>query len=233
MTMLTTRKNRQFRNLILLALWSISGAALAQTNNYAPWVGTTLWGTTCKGGPQKSGPYDYTRISQHQKNLKTVEKHHFSSDVENLIEGQTTSNPLGDIDFVLMVWPNHHRALNTAIRARLRNKDTFRSTRYTPAECYLQRAMNFSRSDGVVRMLYGILLHQMKDFENALKIYNDAETLEPENLQLKYNIGLVLVDLKRFDEAVIYAEQVYDAQLPLPGLKRKLKEQGYWQDSEQ
>ena len=218
--------------LYILVFCTLAGphAATSAPLSDAPWVGDTMWGTLCRGNKQGYGPFDYTLRNQYIKELKIVEDYHFSPMVENLIEGDTTSNPLGDLDYTLMAWPNHHRALNTVIRARVQKKENFKISRFTPAECYLQRAINFSPDDGVSYMLYGMLLHQMGDLKDALERYQSAERLSPQDLQTKYNIGLLLVDLERYDEAKKYAVDVYRNSFPLPGLKKKLRKEGYWSD---
>jgi tetratricopeptide (TPR) repeat protein len=196
----------------------------------APWVGNALSGAACPDGGQGYGPFDYTLRSQYKSNLELVESAHFTPQVENLISGNTSSDPTGDIAYTLRAWPNHHRALNSMIRLRLRNKSNSATKAGIPAECYLQRAINFSPKDGITYMLFGIYLAQMKKPQEALDAYEQAERLAPDNVQIKYNMGLVLVDLGRYDDAKVYAVEVYSRKFPLPGLMRKLKDKGYWED---
>ena len=212
---------------ILLAVGSERALSKA-TDGQAPWVGETFWSTQCTGRAQGFGPYDYTLRSQLPDKLSIVEVAHFTPGVEHLTAGSRSSNPLADLDYTLSAWPNHHRALNTAIRARLRNRDNYRSTGFTPAECYLQRAINFSPNDDVTRMLYGLLQHRMGRLQDALATYRTAEQLNPGNLQTQYNLGLLLTDLGKYDDAARYAQHVYARGFPLPGLRRRLQEKGYW-----
>jgi tetratricopeptide (TPR) repeat protein len=135
---------------------------------------------------------------------------------------------MGDIDYTLRAWPNHHRALNSAIRLRLRGKNIGWSNKLPPAECYLSRAVNYSPKDGVARMLFGNLYAHMDEPLKALDMYQAAEQISPGNEQIKYNMGLVLVDLKRYQEAKDYAVGLYSRGFPLPGLKRQLEKNGYW-----
>jgi tetratricopeptide (TPR) repeat protein len=213
--------------IIALLLICNNDAVAATFSRSAPWVGETLWGAPCEGGGQGFGPFDYTQRAQYSRQLMEVEGAHFPPQVENLISGKRGSL-MGDLDYTLRAWPNHHRALNSVIRYRLRNKEGIVKTNETPAECYLQRAVNYSPKDGISQMLYGILLQQMGHPQDALKAYQQAERLEPNNLQVKYNMGLLLVELKQYEEAKEYATEVYSMNFPLPGLMRKLKEQGYW-----
>ena len=197
-------------------------------NRSAPWVGSDLSGAPCSGSGQAYGPFDYMLRAQYEKNLAVVENHHFSPNVENLV-GDTAS-VMGNLNYTLMAWPNHHRALNSVIRARLRKKEHYSTTGYTPAECYLERAINYSPKDGVTYMLKGNLLQQMGRPQKALESYEIAEQLLPNDALIKYNVGLALVELRRYEEAETYAREVYARNFPYPGLKRKLKEKGYWKD---
>ena len=66
--------------------------------------------------------------------------------------------------------------------------------------------------------------------QDALSAYQAAERLKPNDVQIKYNMGLLLVELGRYEEAREYANDVYSRQFPLPGLMRQLKEKGYWEE---
>lgn len=213
--------------LILASTLAVDAAAQS-TSDYAPYVGQTFWGTDCHGSAKNQAPYDYTQRARYPSKLQLTESYHFTPDVENLVAGSSSTDPLRDIDFTLAVWPNHHRALNSAIRARLRKRDTYHITGLTPAECYLQRAINFSPNDAVSHMLYGTLLYRMDRMEEALKEYRRAEDLAPGNIEVQYNLGLLLVDMEQYQEAARYAKRVYARGFPLPGLKRKLTQKGYW-----
>lgn len=214
--------------LLLATLFFFAGAAFAGKDvEVAPYLGDTFWGTACKGTVKYQDVFDYTLRNQFQPQLKLTEKYHFTRQVESLIAGASSSYPLQDVDFTLTRWPNHHRALNTAITARLRDVEGYRKTRYTPAECYLQRAINFSPNDAMSHMLYGILLQRVGRFPQALEEYELAETLQPDDLQIQYNMGLLLVELGQYEEAERYARAVYSRGFSLPGLERKLTNQGY------
>lgn len=200
-----------FSFLILLAS-EISHA------NSAPWVGKTLNNTVCKGKGQGYGPFDYTRRFYLQKNLNIVEKVHFNSDVENLRKG-ITGSLIDELDYTLRAWPNHHRALYSIIKYQLKDKINFNNT---PAECYLERAIHYAPNDPIPYLLYGMLFHRLKDYDNALKYYKIAEKISPNNSDILYNIGLAYIDNKDIDNAKVYAKKVYDKNHPLKGLKHKI-----------
>lgn len=192
----------------------------------APWVGESLDGNVCTGGsPGNFGPYDYRRDKQH---LPVVENRHFTSRVEQLQGGQTTLHAIGDISYTLVRFPNHHRALYSAVRFSLGESGGGERSRY-PAECFLQRAIFFSPADSVPYMLYGLYLHQLGQLEESLEKYQAAEMLVPNDANLLYNMGLANFDSGNFTESQRYAVKAYSLGMTFPGLQRKLLEAGYWE----
>lgn len=213
------------------------GNALALGVGSAPWVGESFRGVVCNGSnPSNFGPWDYTRNQNH---LSVVHKAHFTSKVEQLRGGENATGPTSDIDYVLKVFPNHHRALNSAIRFHSRNKRkgykayqdkgmTGYSLR-SPVECYLQRAINYSPNDAVSIMLYASLLYQEGNLELSLQNYKKARGLSPNSTNIEYNYALLLVDLQQYEEARSIAKKLYTAGFPLPGLKNKLIRADQWE----
>jgi tetratricopeptide (TPR) repeat protein len=215
----------------MLALCSISPATQAwRADTLAPWVGTTLEGRPCRSGQVGFGPFDYRERDKETAALQVVEESHFSADTENLIDSGYEW-AMNDIHYVLQTWPNHHRALNSALKYRLQllwNWDA--KTRIPPAECYLQRAIKFSPTDPKPYMMYGVLLQKTKQYDKALNAYRKANRLMPNDLITQYNMGLTLVELKKYTEAKQLAEKVYRAGFPLPALKKKLIAAGHWNE---
>jgi hypothetical protein len=233
---ITMPEIRRFFNLAVvvpvLALCSFSPALLAWKGaTESPWVGKMLNGAKCDGGQVPFGPFDYLQRNKFPAQLEVVEETHFTEGIENLTMGQTTT-PMGDIHYTLQTWPNHHRALNSATRFRLAHRELWSITptqsQGYPAECYLQRAINFRPKDPVPYMLLGMLMHKMKQYDKALKAYRGAVELLPDDILTQYNMGLALAELKKYKEAAKVARKVYAAGYPLPGLKRKLIAAGYW-----
>ena len=64
------------------------------------------------------GPYDYTNPTHFRDKLPIVNDYHFNARVENLVGGnkEESSHPGGDLNYVLMAFPNHHRALAAMMR---------------------------------------------------------------------------------------------------------------------
>jgi tetratricopeptide (TPR) repeat protein len=201
----------------------------AQADRSAPWVGNSIDGKPCTGDGQGYGPYDYTqRGSLPAYNLKVVEEHHFTPMVENLIHGQ--ESPLeGDLDYTLRAWPNHHKALLSVIKFQLnvKNKLAFGKLK-TPVECYFQRALHFSPSDSISHSLFAYYLRKMGFPDKAVKYYEKALELDPGNEKIAYSFSLLLIDLKRYEEAVKYAKIAYQNNKTPSGLKQKLVKLGVW-----
>lgn len=211
---------------ILASIILVTLVSQKATAGSAPWVGETFWGAHCRGKAVGYGPFDYLQRASYSKELYLVESAHFTPAVENLVKGNT-GKFMGDLDYTLRAWPNHHRALNSVIQYRLRVGNDFPRSTWVPAECYLQRAISFNPKDTTVYMLYGLLLHRMERREEALEYYRKAEQLDSSNVQLMYNLGLLLCDLGEYQEAKEYSDKVYASGFPLPGLKNKLTKAGH------
>lgn len=220
------RGRSQFSAVTLLMLLSIVAVDASAQRQRAPWTGETLDGRACRGGdPGNFGPYDY-RIDKDR--LPVVERAHFTPEVEQLIRGRSTTNAIGDINYTLVRFPNHHRALYSAVRFSLGDAGDGDRERY-PAECYLQRAVSFKPNDPVPHMLYGLYLHRLGHLEQSLEKYQRAESLAPDDANLHYNMGLVYFDSGNYDESLRYAKQAYSRGMELPALQRRLQEIGRWE----
>ncbi len=213
---------------LLLFLLLIQTQAFAQESGEgtAPWVGKTLNGTPCTGLGQGFGPFDYKSRHFNKSALGKVESHHFTRQVESLIRGQE-GYLNQDLDYTVRAWPNHHRALQSIIRYKLLKKKN-KNKLLSPVECYLQRAMGYSPNDAIPIILYAIYLQKLGQKQKAYEKYIRAEKLSPNNPELHYNFGLLLVSMKRYDEAKTHAVKAYKRGYPLPGLQRKLKKSGHW-----
>ena len=209
--------------LISMVAWLMPIEVAAQ--NAAPWVGSSLAGIRCQGGGQGYGPFDYLQRSAYPKELNLVEGAHFTADVENLVRGNAGSLQ-GDLDYTLRAWPNHHRALNSMMRyQRSLGKDpsSLSAQASVPSiECYLQRAIAFSPEDATTKMLMAMHLHYKRFYSRAKETYETAMQAAPNDLQIKYNYALLLVDMKEYVRARQLAKEIYDQEFPLLGLQRKL-----------
>lgn len=211
---------------LILAIPLQSFGQDSTNKNGAPWIGVTMNGKPCTGKGQGYGPFDYLQRQQFSAQLNKVETFHFTSDVELLISGVGGRRVENDLDYILRAWPNHHRALAAIIQFKTSGK----GKPYSPIECYLQRAIKFSPKDFTPGMLYGVYLHKLGFRGKALKQYQRAEEVSPNNPELHYNLGLLLVSMKKYDEAKNHAIKAYKGGYPFPGLKKKLSKLGYWKN---
>ncbi len=217
-----------FRWIRLSVTLSTLTLPLPAFSAFAAWTGNTLEGNVECKWRQGFGTFDYLLRDQFKHQLRLVELAHFNDVVERLVKGQS-GTLMGDLDYTLRAWPNHHRALVSLMRyTQLKGAPPEKG--YPPFECYVQRAIHFSSKDAVPRLLYGVYLHKLGYREKALQQYQEAEKLNPNNPDLHYNFGLLLVSLKKYEEAESHARKAYQAGYPLPGLKRQLSKLGYWKE---
>lgn len=172
--------------------------------------------------------WDYRTASQKQHD--EVEGAHFPPVVEALIRGNRGYLG-GDIDYTLRASPNHHRALVAATRyaEKFGTLKPPPNMRY-PIECYYERAIRFRRDDEIVRMLYAqFLIKQNRPAEAAdqLKV---AEELAGQNGFTHHNIGLLYLEMKRYDEALLQAHKALALGFERPLLKQGLEAAGRWRE---
>lgn len=172
------------------------------------------------------GPYDYR--SDRDK-LGVVESFHFTPEVANLIRGKS-GHIGGDLDYTLRAFPNHPRALMAMVQLGEREKKTKVFGAQYSVECYLHRAIRFRADDATAKMIYANYLVKNGRNKDALKQLNDAASLNDSNTSLAYNIALVYLELKEYDQALAYAHKAYQAGFPLPGLRDRLKRVGKWRE---
>ena len=102
-----------------------------------------------------------------------------------------------------------------------------RPMRYS-ATCYFERAMAFKPDDGVVRMIYGVYLFKAGNFDESTQRFQEALERSPNDAEVHYNLGLVLVQTKKYDDALHHAKIAYELGHPMPGLRKQLKRAGVW-----
>jgi hypothetical protein len=184
------------------------------------------------------GPFDYTDPANSrvqpgggESPLSLVEGGHFNSDVENLVRGLCTVDPLGDLEYTLKAFPNHHRALYAMANYYLRS-GLGKHGRYS-IDCWFERAIRFRPEDPVVHVVHGIFLARSDRKSEALDAYKEALRLDEMLTEAHYNIGLLYVELKDYKAANRHALEAYRLGYPLPGLKSQLVAAGVWQDTQQ
>ena len=92
----------------------------------------------------------------------------------------------------LRISPNHHQALYammTYYKGPRRGKQD-EANGYS-MECYFKRAHFHSPEDATVYMLHGMYYHWKSEWTNSEEQYMQASKLEPGNVQITYNLGLM------------------------------------------
>lgn len=189
-------------------------------------VGADVDDFSCGALQNAYGPYDYR--SDRDK-LGVVESFHFTPEVANLIRGKS-GHIGGDLDYTLRAFPNHPRALMAMVQLGEREKKTKVFGAQYSVECYLHRAIRFRSDDPTAKMIYANYLVKNRRSKDALDQLNDAASLNDSNSSLDYNIALVYLELKEYDQALAYAHKAYQAGFPLPGLRDRLKRAGKWRE---
>jgi tetratricopeptide (TPR) repeat protein len=173
-------------------------------------------------------PFDYYN-PEDKHMLHLVEIAHFTSSVENLRHGN--SGPLGgDLSYVLMIFPNHPRALAAMAKLSLREKTLKPTGSKLSIECFFDRAIRAKPDDGVIRMIYGEYLIKTGRADKATEQLEAAISLQPEDPTINYNLGLLYMQKKDYERAKTYAKKAYELGFPLPGLKNQLIKAGKWEE---
>ncbi|MDQ3186938.1 MAG: tetratricopeptide repeat protein [Pseudomonadota bacterium] len=172
---------------------------------------------------------DYTNSEDRSKKLPIVEQYHFTPNIENLVKGN--SGTLGaELSYTLEHFPNHHRALTALSKLALRDKTAQPTGAKYTVECFFDRAIRFKPRDSIVRSVYSNHLLKLGRSDAALEQLKEAINLQPENPTINYNLGLLYMQKKDYEQARTYAKKAYELGFPLPGLKNKLMEAGKWKD---
>ena len=165
------------------------------------------------------GPYDYRTATPDLK--RTVENHHFTPKVENLVGGQNTYTAGGDMAYTLNVFPNHHRALMALIKLAKKEKTNRpRDMGYT-VECRFDRAERFAPNDATVRVLHGIYLLQIGQNQNGARKLEEAAALAEDNANIHYNLGLAYFELKDYDKVLGQRASCLSAGFPASWIAQK------------
>jgi len=175
------------------------------------------------------GPFDYSNHEHRQRYLGVVDGNHFNEDVENLVRGQT-GTVFEDLMYTLRIFPNHHRALNAM--ARLYRRDggfPIGADVLLPLDDFFQRAILFSPRDSIPHMVYAIHFHRAKEYDNALMYYQNALKLDPNSVELHYNLGLFYADIEDYEKSLHHAKKAYEMGHPLAGLRNKLIRAEVWE----
>lgn len=189
------------------------------------WAGTAK---ECGTLEWNYGPFDYRTATAHERKL--VESAHFTPEAEELREAPTGS--LGsDIKYTLSVFPNHARALLAMERLVAKERrNPANGAKYT-IECFYERALRFKPDDPIPRMLYvNYLIRNNKQLDEA-RTHLDyvAESTQDDPLT-QFNVGMLYMDMKDYDKALIQAHHVMALGIDRPELRDRLTAVGRWTD---
>ncbi len=173
------------------------------------------------------GPYDYR--TERTGKLQIVEHYHFDAGVEALIKGESGYIG-GDLNYVLMTSPNHHRALLAMMRYAERNKTDLAPNMTYTVDCYFDRAMRFQPDDTVPREMYADYLRRHGRLDDARKELQAAAYYASDNALSHYNIGLIYFELKDYDKALAQAQTAAQLGYARPELRKMLEGVGEWKD---
>jgi len=204
--------------IVLLMILVAATSLQAEQNNYCGELYIS----------HRYGPFDYTNANHRIEKLSIVERAHFTPNIRDLISGKS-GTVASEISYTLHAFPNHHIALQSMSKLGLREKSGQPENAEYSVECYFDRAFRFQPKDAVVRMLYANYLLKLGGRQaEVLEQYQIAIGLAPENANINYNIGLVYLKNKSYDQAIEHAKKAYKMGFPLPGLRNKLMKTGKW-----
>lgn len=171
--------------------------------------------------------------------LLLVEKTHYFDYVKMLGKPNLNTSDINlvlvNLDYTLRHFPNHHGSiyfvsqLQRKLGGTLPRKAYFQiGTWHRSVDCYVERAIAFAPDDPGIYLVYGTHLHRINDMKKALEMYKKSESLDPDSVELLYNMGLLYFDLKDYDLSKKYAARAYELGYKLPGLKNKLMKINKW-----
>jgi len=176
------------------------------------------------------GPFDYRKVPAGDFRIVVVERAHFPPEVESLKKGSTANYASGDISYTLSVFPNHPRALMAMMNWGLKHgTDKPIGTRYS-VTCWFERGLAYAPDDNRVPMIYGIYRYRLKQYNEAITLFENSLKLGNEGTDAYYNLGLAYFAAQRYEDALKQAHIAYERGFALPGLRQMLQKAGKWQD---
>lgn len=205
--------------ILTIATGGLAFNAVAQTR-----------GSTCGDLANHYGPFDYRTSSNELR--ERIENFHFTPQVEALIKGQSGFKIGPGLNYTLMVFPNHPRALLSMMRYGEKFKSPQPPDAQYPVECYFERALRFKPDDTTVRMIHATFLSANGRAPEALTELNKVITTAPDNPFTQYNVGLIYLDMKEYDKALVQAHKAMALGFPQTGLRDKLTAADKWRAPE-
>ena len=175
-------------------------------------------------GIVEGGPNDYYDPSPRVREVVgSVESLHLNKAVAHLKEGNITL-ACSELDFTLRWFPNHPRGLQFATQLF----SQYSCPGEKDGDYYFKAALKLSPDNGTIHTLYGVLLHRKGLLDKALEQYQLALVELPDSADLHYNMGLMYIEKKEYQNALQHAQKAYALGHPLPGLRNKLVALKVW-----
>ena len=182
-------------------------------------------------GHARKGKRDYRARDLNKQNQIDWADHdygHIRPAEEALHAGKLDFEVMRNLHFVLHKIPNHEKALRLLIEWDLAGGQ---DTNYAPPRCYFAWARSFAPDDMVVWNYGAYYFWRKGDVRRAEQWWGRALTLDPENAELHYNLGLLALQESDYESARAHARAAYQAGYPLPGLRDALEQAGQWRDA--
>lgn len=167
----------------------------------------------------------FSRLTDWQKSLlKNNEEHHLRKAEMQLDSGNShlVQYVKQDLQYMLVRWPNHPKALQMVTTIALQTKDSGYAIKW------FEKAVDAFPSVYQTHTLYGIFLYRIEKYGKATIQFRKAVELNPNSSETNYNLGLALVAEHKYEEANKYAQRAYTMGYPLDGLRNKLKKVNAW-----
>ncbi|MCG5517092.1 MULTISPECIES: tetratricopeptide repeat protein [unclassified Ectothiorhodospira] len=161
-----------------------------------------------------------------KKALDVVERYHFTNDVRMLRRG-ASGYIANDLDYVLNHFPNHHAALDAFSRLAIREGTSKPTHAQWNIECRFYWARTVNSNDAMVPFIQGLHHYRQGKMGQAREYLEQSVNLNPDNPEVLYNLGVILVKLGDHEEARLHAQAAYAMGHPLPGLRNMLERAGY------
>lgn len=180
------------------------------------------------------GPFDYRQAGgsgEHRDMLATVEGAHFTQEIELLIRGRSGgADPGADMNYTLLAYPNHHRALISVMRYGEKKASPKPPGLRYEVECYFERAIRFRPDDAIARIIYATYLTKNKRVSEAVAQLEQATRIAGENAFTHYNVGLAYLDMKIYDKSLAQAHKALALGFERTELRDLLQKVGQWKD---
>lgn len=160
-------------------------------------------------------------------------RNHCDRNVRTLKGGAIHGTPsmlMPDIDFALRRFPNHPHCLLAVVKYQAKKGYPFfpGEAKFPTAECYVSNAQKRFPKNYFLWTLMGLHKYYNGQYEAAATNFEYVVQNEPNNMEAYYNLGLVRLAMKSYDESVVAAQKAYALGATLPGLRRKLQAAGAW-----